>query len=173
MSPAAMMFCARRMKSGLVMLVWRSLLLAPSSAAGFSSALKLRIANPETLIDINDLDELKGVSIEGGALRIGAMVRHTELLESPLAVEHFPILVDAERVIADPVVRNRGTIGGSLCQADPAEDLTTVCDVLRARVVIAGHALVQNIRRGHYELAVEEPTNRRLAVAFDELALAI
>ncbi|WP_214407570.1 FAD binding domain-containing protein [Pseudonocardia lacus] len=104
--------------------------------------MKLRIANPETLIDINDLDELKGISIASAdgadALRIGAMVRHTELLESPLAVEHFPILVDAERVIADPVVRNRGTIGGSLCQADPSEDLSAAFTALHAVAVIEG-----------------------------------
>ena len=100
--------------------------------------MKLRIANPETLIDINDLDELKGMSISGDALRIGAMVRHTELLESPLTVEHFPILVDAERVIADPVVRNRGTIGGSLCQADPSEDLSAAFTALHAVAVVEG-----------------------------------
>ncbi len=106
--------------------------------------MKLRIANPETLIDINDLDELKGISISSvdgaDALRIGAMVRHTELLESPLAVEHFPILVDAERVIADPVVRNRGTIGGSLCQADPSEDLSAAFTALHAIAVVEGES---------------------------------
>jgi carbon-monoxide dehydrogenase medium subunit len=100
--------------------------------------MKLRIANPETLIDINDLTELTGISIDGDALRIGAMVRHTELLESPLAAEHFSILVDAERVIADPVVRNRGTVGGSLCQADPSEDLSAAFTALHAIAVIEG-----------------------------------
>jgi carbon-monoxide dehydrogenase medium subunit len=66
------------------------------------------------------------------------MVRHTELLESALAAEHFSILVDAERVIADPVVRNRGTVGGSLCQADPSEDLSAAFSALHATAVIEG-----------------------------------
>ena len=102
--------------------------------------MKLRIANPETLIDINDLAELTGISVDGDQLRIGAMVRHAELLDSPLAAEHFPILVDAERVIADPVVRNRGTVGGSLCQADPSEDLSAAFTALHATAVIEGES---------------------------------
>src|SRR3984893_7776989 len=93
--------------------------------------MKLRIANPEYLIDINDLAlELGYVITDPTLVRIGAMTRHSELLESNTLAAVCPIFRDAERVIADPVVRNRGTLGGSLCQADPAEDLTTVCLVL-------------------------------------------
>jgi carbon-monoxide dehydrogenase medium subunit len=93
--------------------------------------MKLRIANPEYLIDINDLaPELGYVITDPTLVRIGAMTRHSELLESNTLAAVCPIFRDAERVIADPVVRNRGTLGGSLCQADPAEDLTTVCLVL-------------------------------------------
>ena len=62
------------------------------------------------------------------------MTRHRELLESPELAAVFPIFADAEQVIADPVVRNRGTIGGSLCQADPSEDLTAVCTALDAEL---------------------------------------
>ena len=65
---------------------------------------------------------------------IGAMTRHRDLLASALIGEHFPIVRDAERVIADPLVRNRGTIGGALCQADPSEDLSAVCAALGADV---------------------------------------
>ena len=61
------------------------------------------------------------------------MTRHADLLASAVAGEHFPHLHDAERVIADPIVRNRGTIGGSLCQADPSEDLSAVVRALQAR----------------------------------------
>ena len=71
--------------------------------------MKLRLAHPEALIDINDLADLSYIKVEGDELRIGAMTRHRELLESALAGEHFAILHDAERVIADPIVRNRGT----------------------------------------------------------------
>jgi aerobic carbon-monoxide dehydrogenase medium subunit len=100
--------------------------------------MKLRLANPEHLIDINDLEELSYIRQEGEEIRIGALTRHVELLRSDLLAEHFPVFRDAEEVIADPVVRNRGTIGGSLCQADAAEDLSAVCSALKARVVVRG-----------------------------------
>ncbi len=100
--------------------------------------MKLRLANPEHLVDINDLVELSYVREEGGEILIGALTRHADLLESDLLARHFPAFRDAEEVIADPVVRNRGTIGGSLCQADAAEDLSAVCSAAKAKVVIRG-----------------------------------
>ncbi len=100
--------------------------------------MKLRLANPSYVIDINDLHELAYIREERGQIRIGALTRHAELLDSELLAAHYPAFADAERVIADPVVRNRGTIGGSLCQADAAEDLSAVCSALKARVVIRG-----------------------------------
>src|SRR5439155_767414 len=84
--------------------------------------MKMRLAYPEFLIDINDLSDLQMIRVDGDTLRVGAMVRHSAVLDSPLVAEHFRILVDAERVIADPVVRNRGTVGGWLFPADPADD---------------------------------------------------
>jgi carbon-monoxide dehydrogenase medium subunit len=123
--------------------------------------MKLRLAQPERLIDINELTELDFIRREGDQVLIGAMTRHATLLESAELLELFPIIADAERVIADPVVRNRGTIGGSLCQGDPAEDLTTVCDVLGAEVIIRGPGGERTIplsefHRGPYETAVGE-----------------
>jgi len=100
--------------------------------------MKLRLANPGHLIDINDLDELSYIRVEGDEIRIGALTRHVELLKSDLLARHFPLFADAEEVIADPVVRNRGTIGGSLCQADAAEDLSAVCSAVKAQAVIRG-----------------------------------
>ncbi len=100
--------------------------------------MKLRLAEPETLIDINDLSELTGIVVRDGELRIGAMARHAELLASEVAGELCPILHDAERVIADPIVRNRGTVGGSVCQADPSEDLSAAFTAVRADAVIRG-----------------------------------
>jgi carbon-monoxide dehydrogenase medium subunit len=99
--------------------------------------MKLRLANPEYLIDINDL-KLSYIEERMTEVRIGALTRHAELLESDLLARRFPVFRDAEEVIADPVVRNRGTIGGSLCQADAAEDLSAVCAALKANVVIKG-----------------------------------
>jgi carbon-monoxide dehydrogenase medium subunit len=100
--------------------------------------MKLRLASPSRLIDINDLTDLQYIRDEGDEIAIGALTRHVELLESELLRAHYPIFHDAELVIADPVVRNRGTIGGSLCQADAAEDLSAVCAAVKATVVIAG-----------------------------------
>jgi carbon-monoxide dehydrogenase medium subunit len=100
--------------------------------------MKLRLAQPEHLIDINDLHELAYIREEGATIRIGALTRHVDLLKSDRLAKHFPLFRDAEQVIADPVVRNRGTIGGSLCQADAAEDLSAVCSAAKAHVMIRG-----------------------------------
>jgi carbon-monoxide dehydrogenase medium subunit len=100
--------------------------------------MKLRLAQPDHLIDINDLAELAYVREEGDEIAIGALTRHVDLLRSELLAERFPLFRDAEGVIADPVVRNRGTIGGSLCQADAAEDLSAVCTAARGNAVIRG-----------------------------------
>jgi aerobic carbon-monoxide dehydrogenase medium subunit len=123
--------------------------------------MKLRLARPEWVIDINDVVELRHIAEEDDVLRVGALTRHADLLASAVVGRLFPIVHDAEKVIADPVVRNRGTIGGSLGQADPAEDLTTVCDVLRAQVVIAGPdgervVDMADFHRGPYETACEQ-----------------
>jgi aerobic carbon-monoxide dehydrogenase medium subunit len=98
--------------------------------------MKLRLAQPEVLVDINGLTELGYLRLDGAELAIGALTRHAELLGSALAAAHFPILADAEKVIADPVVRLWGTIGGSLCQADPSEDLSAAFAALKATMVI-------------------------------------
>jgi carbon-monoxide dehydrogenase medium subunit len=102
--------------------------------------MKLRLANPGHLIDINPLEpELNYIRKEGDEIRIGAMTRHRDLLESDLLEQTFPhIFAEAEAVLADPVVRNRGTIGGSLCQADPAEDLSGVVVALKGVAVLRG-----------------------------------
>ncbi len=101
--------------------------------------MKLRLAMPEYLVDIDGLaDELGYINERGREVRIGAMTRHRALLESELLGQRLAIFTDAERVIADPVVRNRGTIGGALCQADPSEDLSAVCAAVGARMLIRG-----------------------------------
>jgi carbon-monoxide dehydrogenase medium subunit len=134
--------------------------------------MKLRLATPSYLVDINDLAELDYIRDEGDEVRIGALTRHVDLLRSDLLADRFPIFRDAEQVIADPVVRNRGTIGGSLCQADAAEDLSAVCAALNARVVIRGSdgervVAMDDFHVGPYMTAVgdgELLTEIRLAV---------
>jgi carbon-monoxide dehydrogenase medium subunit len=121
--------------------------------------VKLRLAQPETLIDINGLTDLSHLEVSDGELRIGALARHAQLLDSQAAGQHFAILHDAERVIADPIVRLWGTIGGSLCQADPSEDLSAAFAALKATMVIrslAGTRMVRarDFHTGPYETVV-------------------
>jgi carbon-monoxide dehydrogenase medium subunit len=122
--------------------------------------MKLRLVRPELLIDINDCADLDHITEDGDTLRLGALTRHAALLASDTIGRLVPMMIDAERVIADPVVRNRGTIGGSLCQADPGEDLSTVCEALFAEIVIRGRSgertvPIGDFHRGPYETAVE------------------
>jgi carbon-monoxide dehydrogenase medium subunit len=124
--------------------------------------MKLRLARPEFVIDINALTDLSYITIRGDQLRIGAMVRHAELLASELVEREFAVITDAERVIADPIVRNRGTVGGSICQADPAEDLSAVFAATNALVTIRGPkgertVSIHDFHQGPY-MTVVEPT---------------
>jgi aerobic carbon-monoxide dehydrogenase medium subunit len=131
--------------------------------------MKLRIANPEYLVDINDLAaELGHIVVEPTQVRIGAMARHRQVLESDELAAVCPIFRDAERVIADPVVRNRGTLGGSLCQADPAEDLTTVNAVLGAVCLVRGP-------NGEREIAIDDFLEGpyETSLAFNEMLVEV
>ncbi len=133
-------------------------------AGGYSllPMMKLRLATPKWIVDIDPLAaELGYVEEDGDAIRIGAMTTHRDLLESELLAGRAPIFRDAEREIADPVVRNRGTIGGALCQADPSEDLSAVCTALGAEIVVrslAGERVLhmEDFYRGPYQTAVAD-----------------
>ena len=100
--------------------------------------MKLRLASPAVLIDLNGVDSLSGIEEQDGQLRIGAMTRHSVLERSELIGSRYPLIADAAAVIADPLVRNRGTTGGSLAHADPAGDLGSVMTALGAEVVVNG-----------------------------------
>ncbi|HUK34982.1 MAG TPA: xanthine dehydrogenase family protein subunit M [Vicinamibacterales bacterium] len=99
--------------------------------------LKLRLAAPAALIDIGRIAELKGVTVEDGAIRIGALTTHAELAASAAIRDNCPVLAEAAQLIGDPAVRNRGTIGGNVAHADPASDLPTVLTALGARFIIS------------------------------------
>ena len=121
--------------------------------------MKLRLAQPEVLIDINAITDLCYINLTGAQLRIGTLTRHAQLLDSQLIGEHFAILHDAERVIADPIVRNWGTVGGSLCQADPSEDLSAAFAALKGTMVIHGpdgsrEVSAREFHTGPYETVV-------------------
>lgn len=99
--------------------------------------LKLRLASPAALIDIGRIAELKGISANAGVVRIGALTTHAELAASPVIRDACPALAEAAKMIGDPAVRNRGTIGGNVAHADPASDLPTVLTALDARFVVS------------------------------------
>jgi carbon-monoxide dehydrogenase medium subunit len=100
--------------------------------------MKLRFANPAHLIDINRIDELRGVREKDGRIRIGAMTVENDLIDSPLLQAKVPLLPEAARQIADPQVRNRGTIGGDIAHGDPGNDHPAISIALDATFVLAG-----------------------------------
>ncbi|HEY0689962.1 MAG TPA: xanthine dehydrogenase family protein subunit M [Kribbella sp.] len=100
--------------------------------------LRLRLAAPETIVDLGRIEELRGVREDGDALVIGAMTPHSVIQSDPLVAEHARLISLATATIADPQVRHRGTFGGSLVHADPAGDLPAVALALGASFVIAG-----------------------------------
>ena len=100
--------------------------------------LRLRLAYPELLVDVGGLDELRGVADGGDALVIGARTTHYQLVRDPLVAEHCGLLAQAAATVADPAVRHRGTLGGSLAHADPAGDLPAVILALDATLTARG-----------------------------------
>ena len=100
--------------------------------------LRLRLAFPTTLIDLSKVSELRGVTDDGDALLIGAMTRHSDVMEDPLVLQHAALLAETTSTVADPAVRHRGTFGGALAHADPAGDLAAVALALDAELVAEG-----------------------------------
>lgn len=101
-------------------------------------ALRLRLAAPEVIVDIQKIDDLRGVRDDGDALVIGAMTPHSTVESDPLIAEHARLIALATATVGDPQIRHRGTFGGSLAHADPAADLPAVAVALEASFVIAG-----------------------------------
>lgn len=106
--------------------------------------MKLRLAEPSHLIDLANIAELRGIDNQGDVIRIGAMTTENELIASPLIREKLPLLAEAASQIADPQVRNRGTIGGDIAHADPANDQPAIAMTLNATLVLQGS---QGMRR--------------------------
>jgi carbon-monoxide dehydrogenase medium subunit len=122
--------------------------------------MTFRLAEPLALSDLADPADLCYVRIARGELRIGSLTRHADLLSSAVAGEHFAILRDAGRAIASREVRCSETIGGMLCQADPAEDMAAVFAAVRASMVIRGRdgtrtVSARDFHRGPYETVVQ------------------
>jgi carbon-monoxide dehydrogenase medium subunit len=123
--------------------------------------MKLRFAAPGALIDINRIPELRGISEEGGLIRIGAMTSENELIDSPLLKAKLPLLGEAAKLIADPQVRNRGTIGGDIAHGDPGNDHPAIAMALDATFVLQGSSGERQVKavdffHGTYMTALAE-----------------
>src|SRR5262252_6154855 len=149
------------------------------------AGLNMRLSAPKLLVDIGDLKELTGQSYEGGAVRLGALTRHAELLGSQVIQKHAPLLVRAAAHIGHVAIRNRGTLGGSLAYADPAAELPACAVALGATLLVgclAGEREVRAedfftglfetaLRPGELIVAAKFPTTRPGdATVFAELA---
>ncbi len=138
MKPAKFAYVRAESVAQVLDLLERSAGTAKILAGGQSlnPTLNMRLSAPETLIDINDLDELKGIRLEGDMLHVGALTRHVELEQSELIARHTPLLKQAVEHVAHAAIRNRGTIGGNVSLADPASELPACCVALDARFTI-------------------------------------
>ena len=112
--------------------------------------LRLRLAYPELLVDVGGIDDLVGVSDAGENLLIGARTTHYQLVHDPLIAQHCGLLGQAAATVADPAVRHRGTLGGSLAHADPAGDLPAVVLALDATLIAHGPAGDRDIPAGDF-----------------------
>ena len=151
-----------------------------SGGQSLMPAMNLRLISPELIVDIGEIAELRGITVTGDMVRIGALMRHVDLLRSAEIAAHAPLLTDAIAHIAHPAIRNRGTIGGSLAHADPASELSACMVALNAIIIIRGQAGERRIAAsdfftGIYEtalsaqellVAVELPAARKNSVHF-------
>ena len=112
--------------------------------------LNMRLSEPDVLVDINDLDELKGITSNDGMLHVGALTRHVELEQSELVARHTPLLAKAIGHVAHAAVRNRGTIGGNVSLADPASELPACCVALDAVFTIQNRQGTRTTRARDY-----------------------
>ena len=100
--------------------------------------MKLRLAQPEHIIDLGKISGLSYIREEDGAIAVGAMTTYSMIEHSDLLSRHFPILREGTALIGDPQVRNRGTIGGNLAHSDPAADMTAMVLALKAHILVQG-----------------------------------
>jgi carbon-monoxide dehydrogenase medium subunit len=109
-------------------------------------SLNMRLSSPELLVDINALDELRGIEVRGGTVRIGALTTHSQVESSPEVRKHLPLIAEAVPHIAHTAIRNRGTIGGSLSLADPAAEYPACALALSAVLVISNKSQQRKVK---------------------------
>jgi carbon-monoxide dehydrogenase medium subunit len=119
--------------------------------------LKLRLAQPSKLVDLGGLKDLVGIKVEGDGVTIGAMTTHAAVAASAEVKKAIPALADLAHGIGDPAVRNRGTIGGSVANNDPAADYPAACVALGATIVTNKRKIAaDDFFKGLFETALEE-----------------
>ena len=114
------------------------------------ATLNMRLSEPALLVDINNVDALKGIAVRGDVLRIGALATHTEIEASDLVAQHVPLFALAAPHIAHRAIRNRGTLGGSIAYADPAAEWPACLVALEGSVVVQGRAGERRIAAGEF-----------------------
>jgi len=119
--------------------------------------LNFRLLNPSMLIDVSRLAELRDITEQADFLSIGAATRHHELEMSSVIAKHFPVLSAAMRHVAHLAIRNKGTIGGSLCHGDPAAELPMIIQLLDARLIVQGPDSERTIKAGDFYLGALTP----------------
>jgi carbon-monoxide dehydrogenase medium subunit len=139
-----------------------------SGGQSLMPAMNLRLLSPELLVDIGDLGELRGIGLDGGTLRIGALTRHVELANSREIAAHAPLLREAIGHVAHPAIRNRGTLGGSLAHADPASELPACMLALDATIIVCGQAGERRIEAQDFFTGIYET-----ALSAEELLIAV
>lgn len=112
--------------------------------------LRLRLATPTTVVDLNKISELRGVREDGDAIVVGAMTTHHDVINDPLVREHAALLALATQTVGDPQIRHRGTLGGALVHADPAGDLPAPVVALDAEMVIVGPGGRRTVPAGEF-----------------------
>lgn len=144
-----------------------------SGGQSLMPAMNLRLISPELIVDIGELAELRGISVNGNVVRIGALTRHVDLARSPEIATHAPLLTQAIGHVAHPAIRNRGTIGGSLAHADPASELPACMVALRAVIVASGQQGERRIAAADFFTGIYQTalTAQELLVAVELPAL--
>jgi carbon-monoxide dehydrogenase medium subunit len=120
------------------------------------AALNFRLDTPRLLIDISQIDALRGIRLQGDSVIIGAMTCHAQVASDPLVARHLPLLSEAARHIAHPAIRNRGTIGGSIALADPASEMPACALALSAILHVQGLNGKRTIAADHFFLGMYE-----------------
>jgi carbon-monoxide dehydrogenase medium subunit len=139
-----------------------------SGGQSLMPAMNLRLIAPELIVDIGEIAELRGIAVRGGVLRIGALMRHVELLKSPEIAAHAPLLTEAVAHVAHPAIRNRGTLGGSLAHADPASELPACMVALNATIIVRDQTGERRIAAGDFFTGIYET-----ALSAQELLVAV